>query len=102
VFGSSAQDLTITRSPTLRNLFKPNGTLNGRLMHDASFSSVEAVIEHYNSGIQLNPNLDPKLKPGGNPIRLNLNATQKAQVLAFLKTLSGVSVYTDQRWSDPF
>ena len=100
--GSAALDLTVTRSPSLRDVVDTSGVLNGNLMHDASLSSLDAVVEHYNSGIQLNANLDNRLKPGGTAQRLNLTTTQKAQLVAFLKTLSGTAVYTDSRWSSPF
>lgn len=102
VFGSIDTDLTVTRSPSLRDLFKPDGSNNGAFMHDASFSTIEDVINHYNNGISSNGNLDPRLSPGGSPQNLNLNATEIDQIVQFLKTLSGNNVYTDSKWSDPF
>ena len=49
-----------------------------------------------------NPNLDPRLKPGGKGQQLNLNAQEINAVIAFLKTLSGSEVYTHKKWSNPF
>ena len=103
VAGNPTQhDFTNTRAPSLRDLFHPNGSLNGPLMHNGNFTSALQVVEHYNA-VPQNPqnlNLDPRLQgPGGN---LNLNATQKDALVAFLKTLSGNNVYTDPKWSDPF
>lgn len=95
-------DLANTRSPSLRNLVNPAGDLNGPLMHTGSFSSIEQVIEHYNLIPQspANTNLDPRLSgTGGN---LQLTAIQKSQLAAFLRTLTGVDVYTNPKWSDPF
>lgn len=95
-------DLTNTRAPSLRNLVNPMGALNGPLMHTGSFTSIEQVIEHYNLIPQSpgNTNLDPRLTgPGGN---LQLTAQQKNQLAAFLRTLTGVDVYTNPKWSDPF
>ncbi|HCS19942.1 MAG TPA: cytochrome-c peroxidase [Bacteroidetes bacterium] len=99
-------DLTNTRSPSLRDLFNPQGQLNGPLMHNGEFSTIEEVIEHYNSvpNDVRNTNLDPRLRgPGGvGTQQLNLGPNQKAFLAAFLKTLSGNNVYTDPKWSDPF
>ncbi len=99
-------DLTNTRAPGLRDLFNPQGQLNGRLMHNGEFTTIEQVIEHYNSipNDARNTNLDPRLRgPGGvGTQQLNLGPNQKAFLAAFLKTLSGSNVYTDPKWSDPF
>jgi cytochrome c peroxidase len=43
------------------------------------------VIEHYDSGGMPNPHLDEEIAP------LNLNATEKAQLIAFLESLTGTS-----------
>jgi cytochrome c peroxidase len=97
------QDLTNTRSPSLRNLSRPNGQLNGPFMHNGNFVSIPQVISHYNSIPALNPNLDPRLRtPGGSPQRLNLTPQDRIDLQAFLLTLAGNAVYTDQRWSNPF
>jgi cytochrome c peroxidase len=72
-------------------------------MHDGRFSTLEQVIEHYNSGIQNGPALDNRLKtPGGAPLRLNLTANEKAALVAFLLTLNDGSLTTDAKFSDPF
>ena len=95
-------DLFNTRAPSLRDLFNPAGDLNGPLMHNGEFTTIEQVIEHYNLVPQnvLNTNLDPRLSgPGGN---LGLTAQEKAALAAFLKTLSGNNVYNAPMWSDPF
>lgn len=92
-----ASDIINTRSPSLRDLVN-----NGPFFHDGSAGSLEAVIAHYNTGIELNPNLDPRLSPGGNPQRLNLTDAEIDALVAFLQTLSGSAVYTDPKWADPF
>lgn len=72
-------------------------------MHDGRFSTLEEVIEHYNSGVQDNPNLSPPLRlPGGGIRRLNLNANDKAALVAFLKTLSDDVLINDEKFGDPF
>ncbi len=100
-------DLTNTKSPSLRDMVNPNGTLNGPLMHDGSFTSLMQVIDHYNlivfDSIQ-NPDLDLRLRggPTGLGQDLQLSTQQKENLVAFLGTLTGSNVYTDERWSDPF
>ena len=104
VIGSFAggTDLTNTKSPTLRDVVKPNGQLNGMLMHNANFGALQGVIAHYDAIPANNSNLDNRLRPGGTPQKLNLTATEKTQLVAFIKTLSGTNVYTDEKWSNPF
>lgn len=102
-----AVDLTNTRSPSLRDLVNPNGTLNSPMMHDGSFTSLMDVINHYDNIVfdsLINPDLDPRLRGGPNGQGQNLQLTQqeKDDLEAFLGTLTGVAVYTEEKWSDPF
>lgn len=102
------QDLTNTRSPSLRAMVRPDGTEMGPFMHDGSVVSLNAVIRHYNvipntvTAPAVRPTIDPRLLPGGNPQRLALTDTQIGEIEAFLRTLGGTNVYTDAKWSDPF
>lgn len=104
VIGSAAIDITNTRSPSLRDMVNPDGTLITKAMHNASLSTLQEVIEHYNviPLVPGNTNLDPRLRPGGQPQRLQLTSVEKDALVAFIKTLSGTQVYSDPRWSDPF
>jgi len=99
-------DVDVTRAPTLRDIFNAEGRLNGSLMHDGSFESIENVIAHYNDipTSTANTNLDNRLRggPNGNGENLNLNNGEVAAISAFIATLSGKAVYTDHKWSDPF
>jgi len=98
-------DLTNTRAPSLRDLVNPDGNLNSPLMHDGSFSSLLEVINHYNAipNDPENTNLDGRLiGPNGEPQQLNLTEIEKQALVAFLKTLSGNDLYTNEKWSDPF
>lgn len=104
----AAVDLINTRAPSLRDLVNPNGVLNGPLMHDGSLTSLMDVVEHYNQ-ITIDPrnnNLDRRLRGGGpgggNGQNLNLTQAEKEALVAFLGTLTGSALYTDERWSDPF
>lgn len=104
-------DTEVTRAPTLRDIFDTNGNLNGPLMHDGSFVNMEQVLAHYND-IEVseeNNNLDRRLDGGGrgrdndgDGQNLNLDDNEMAAIVAFIKTLSGSNMYTDERWSDPF
>ena len=95
-------DLTNERSPSLRDIVNASGAENGPYMHDGSLATLMDVIDHYDD-IPDNPsnnNLDNRLQ--GNGGNLNLTTTEKAELLAFLQTLGGTNLYTDERWSDPF
>lgn len=101
---AGSMDITITRAPSLRDLEGPNG-VNGPLMHDASLTSLRAVVDHYNqiTPVNGNTNLDPRLRgPNNQGQNLQLNETQKNNLVSFLQTLSGSDVYTNPMYSDPF
>ncbi|RPD45258.1 cytochrome-c peroxidase [Hymenobacter sediminis] len=88
------------RAPTLRNI-----ALTAPYMHDGRFQTLEQVLDHYNEHVQAaSPGVDVNVlmsnTPGGT--RLDLTATEKAQLVAFLKTLTDSTFITDKRFSDPF
>ncbi|MBG7606922.1 MAG: hypothetical protein IZT59_02675 [Verrucomicrobia bacterium] len=102
-------NFTNTRSPSLRDLVDGNGTPHGSFMHDASLPTLLSVIDHYNAIPAVVTGLDNRLTrssgPGGGapqPQRLNLTAQQKSDLAAFLETLTGNAVYTDEKYSTPF
>ena len=100
----SVLDLGNTRSPSIRDLVNPQGQLNGPLMHTGTISSLETLIGHYNRILVRpgNNQIDPRLTPGGLPQQLNVTPTERQQIISFLETLSGKSVYTEAKWSNPF
>lgn len=80
-----------------------NIELTAPYMHDGRFTTLEQVVEHYNSGIVANPNLSLQLRnPDGTPKQMNLTTGQKAALVAFLKTLTDRAITTDAKFSDPF
>ena len=107
----SSFDFTNIRAPVLRDIVSPNSQLNGPLMHNASMTSLRQVIDHYNL-VPVPPGepertiflatIDELLAPRGAPQDFELTETEKNQVEAFLRTLTGSAVYTDLRWSSPF
>ena len=103
-FAGAGIDITITRAPTLRNLFKQNGDLNSPMMHTGQFNTLEQVLGHYgNINVAVgNTNLDQKLNYAGTGQQLHMSPIEINSVISFIKTLSGSAVYTDVRWSNPF
>jgi|GEM_PF-976132 len=71
-------------------------------MHDASLATLMDVVNHYNAIPAVTAGLDRRLTQGPQPQRLNLSTAQKEALVAFLQTLTGSSVYTDQKWASPF
>lgn len=72
--------------PSLRNL-----EFTAPYMHDGRFLNLDAVLDHYNSGIQLTPNLDPLLANG-----IKLETDERKQLLSFLRTLSDRKFITNR------
>lgn len=97
VSNNPGQDATF-KVTTLRNV-----ELTAPYMHDGRFNTLEEVIEHYSSGVKNHPNLSPQLRlPNGQPRLINLNAQDKAALVAFLRTLTDATIATDVKYSDPF
>ena len=71
-------------------------------MHDGGFTTLEQVVEFYNSGVLNNPALDPRMKAAGVPRKLNLTQAQKDALVAFLKTLTDDELLTNEMFSNPF
>ncbi|MCC7052978.1 MAG: hypothetical protein IT355_06885 [Gemmatimonadaceae bacterium] len=96
--GLDADETRHFKAPSLRNV-----ALDGAFMHDGRFATLEAVVEHYNSGMQPAPSLDSRLRNADrSPIRLGLSAADKAALVAYLRTLTDEMITTDPRFSDPF
>lgn len=71
-------DFGAFKTPTLREIEH-----TGPYMHDGSLKTLEEVVDYYDKGGIPNKNLDPEMK------KLNLTATEKTDLVAFLKALSG-------------
>ena len=69
------------RTPTLRNV-----ALTRPYMHNGSLSTLDEVVAFYNAGGVPNELLDPLLKP------LHLKATERAELVAFLRSLTSPAV----------
>ncbi len=86
-------DMGTFKMPTLRNV-----ELTAPYMHDGRFKTLEEVLDHYSGGVKNHPNKGIQLPPGG----YNFNSQQKADIIAFLKTLTDKSVTSDIKYSSPF
>ncbi len=96
--GLDAGETTIFKSPSLKSV-----GLSNAFMHDGRFSSLAQVVEHYNSGVQAGPALDPRLMgPGGVPRTLGLSAADKSALVAFLSTLNDNELAADSKFATPF
>ncbi len=82
------------KTPSLRNI-----AVRGHFMHDGRFSTLEEVVEFYNSDVQDTPALDESLR---NPVQLGLTPVQLQQLVAFLNTLTDDVFLTSDLFSNPF
>ena len=69
--------------PSLRNV-----ALTAPYMHDGRFATLEAVVEHYNGGLQPSVGLDANLARHRARGGLGLSAEARADLVAFLRTLT--------------
>jgi cytochrome c peroxidase len=77
-----AEDQGKFRTPSLRNV-----AITGPYMHDGRFRTLEEVVDHYSTGVQISPTLDPNLaKHPAEGIRLS--KPNRAALVAFLRTLT--------------
>ncbi len=88
-------DQGLFKSPTLRNV-----EFSAPYMHDGRFNTLEEVIDHYNFGGYDSPTVDPLMKYVG--VGLLLTDQEKANLKAFLLTLSDESFINNPNFSNPF
>lgn len=90
-----SRDMGTFKMPSLRNV-----ELTAPYMHDGRFATLDEVLTHYQSGIKNNPNGGIQLPPGG--YGAALTNVDKANIIAFLKTLTGNNIRSDEKYADPF
>ncbi len=102
-FTHKAKDQGRFRVPPLRNV-----ALTAPYMHDGSLATLEAVIDHYTSGGRnvtegpfagdgrANPNKDPLVRP------FTLTPQERADLVAFLESLTDTDFLQDPRFSNPW
>ena len=87
----NALDAGRFKSPSLRNV-----EVAGPYMHNGSLATLESVVDHYSRSFKRHPNLDLRMQA------LNFTDSEKAALVAFLKTLTDRAFLSDPRFSDPF
>lgn len=70
------------KTPTLRDI-----ALTKPYMRNGIYGTLEEVVEHYDRGGDVKDNLSPNIKP------LNLTAREKADLVAFMKSLTGAPMH---------
>jgi cytochrome c peroxidase len=125
-------DLLVNQDPSYDGLFKipslRNVAVTAPYMHDGRFTTLEQVIDHYDTGVKKHRNLDYRLTVGGGfffegdgggngipvidpilggsnsgePRKLNLTETQKRALVAFMQTLTDYELMRDPKFSNPF
>jgi len=101
-FTADPRDQGKFRVPTLRNI-----ALTAPYMHDGSIATLAEVVDHYAAGGRnivdgpnagdgrLNPNKSPLVRP------MDLSAQDRADLVAFLESLTDEAFVTDPRHSAP-
>jgi cytochrome c peroxidase len=83
------------KTPSLRNV-----ALTGPYMHDGRFRTLDAALEHYNSGVMFSPTLDQALQTNPGQPGIRLNAEEKKNIIAFLNTLTDNNFIRDPKLSE--
>lgn len=84
------EDRAVFKIPSLRNI-----ELTGPYLHDGSIETLEEIIDIYSDGGFPHPNKSDLLS-----LPIDLNDEEKAQLLAFLKSLTDYSFVNDERWEE--
>lgn len=84
------------KTGTLRNL-----SFTGPYMHDGRFSTLDEVLNHYNTGVKNNITIDPNMKKA-NVGGLQLPQFKLDQLKAYLLMLNDVDFIRDTSFSNPF
>jgi cytochrome c peroxidase len=90
ITGLSSDSLKF-RVPSLRNVYAtfPYG-------HDGRFYAVQSMLDHYMSGVQDGPNVDPLVKNG-----IPLSNVEQFYIKEFLRTLTDSTFLNNPRFAQP-
>ena len=88
-----AEDLGSFKSPSLRNV-----EVTAPYGHDGRFATLGAVIDHYSENAIVDPNLGYVVPVGP----LKFTTSEKAALIAFLKTLTDRTFLSDAKFANPF
>lgn len=93
---ANTSDIGKFKTPTLRNV-----ELTMPYMHDGRFSTLEEVVEFYNSGVHLTSYADPIMTKPGKEFGLQLTSQDKADLVAFLKAFTDTSFIQNPKFGHP-
>ena len=102
-FTAKPSDRGLFRAASLRNI-----ELTAPYMHDGSIATLEGVLDFYAAGgrhITTGPHAgDGRLNPNKSDLitLITLDAQEKADIVAFLKTLTDHEFITNPKFADPF
>ncbi|MGD9695107.1 MAG: MbnH family di-heme enzyme [Thermoleophilia bacterium] len=97
------EDMGAFRAPTLRNI-----AVTAPYMHDGSIPTLKAVLDFYAAGGRDIPDGplagDGRANPYKDPLinNINLDEQERADIVAFLKTLTDKRFLTNPKQSNPF
>lgn len=104
--GSQAGRYEVTREMSDMGKFKTpnlrNCGLRESYMHDGRFKTLEEVVEHYDSGVRKSVWLDPILTKAGKETGLHLTTQEKADLVAFLHSLTDSTFRSRTDFSNPW
>lgn len=98
-----AEDMGRFKAPTLRNI-----AVTAPYMHDGSIATLDEVIDHYAAGGRTIAEGPYAGVGSASPLKsdllvgFSLTAQEKADLIAFLESLTDNTFLTDPRFSDPF
>lgn len=86
------------RTPNLRNV-----ALRTNYMHDGRFTTLEDVVDFYNTGVNKVATVDPLMTKDNRDdvFGLGLNEVEKKQLVAFLKTFTDSTMIADKAFAAP-
>lgn len=90
------QDIGKFKVPSLRNI-----ALTAPYMHNGSFYSIRAVLDHYDNGVKYSNTLDTKLQEQG-VLGIPLTEEEKDALEIFLHTLTDTAFIHNKTLSEPF
>ena len=93
----SASDNAKFKVPSLRNI-----AVTAPYMHDGRMQTLEEVMDHYNTGVKSSSTVDFLLQYNLQPGGLGLTDQEKADLIAFMKTLTDETFLHDEKFSNPF
>jgi len=104
VFDDPRDRFSITGNPTEIGAYKAttlrNIELTGPYMHDGRFATLDEVIDFYSHHVQNSPYIDPLMHHVANE-GVQLTPTEKADLLAFIKTLRDDKFLTNPTFARP-